>query len=116
MEESILQTIKQLVGVNPDSDDFDLDLIIHINSVFATLNQLGVGPKDGFEITGSDEVWSSFTDNKKLAGIKSYMAMKVKLMFDPPQNGSVIESYKELIREFEFRAHIEGDKEDDQND
>lgn len=115
MEESILKTVKQLIGVPVETTDFDLDLIIHINSVFAVLNQLGIGPSEGFEITGDTEVWSSFTDSKKLAGIKSYMVMKIKLMFDPPQNAATIESYKELVREFEFRSHIEGDKEENQN-
>ena len=109
--ESILYSIKQMIGVPVESTDYDTDLIIHINSVFAIMTQLGIGPKAGFAITGPEQKWTDFiADEIKIAMYKSYMFMKVKLIFDSTTlSGSVIESYKELIREFEWRAHIEGD-------
>jgi hypothetical protein len=108
-QESILNSIKTMLNVPVDSGEFDVDLIIHINSVFAILTQLGVGPDNGFEITGAEEKWSDFVNDKKLSTLKTYVYMKVKLIFDPPTVGSVLDSYKELIREFEWRTHIEGD-------
>lgn len=111
---SILYSIKQMIGVPVESTDYDTDLIIHINSVFSTLTQLGIGPKSGFAITGSDDLWTDFiADDKKIAMYKSYMFMKVKLIFDSTTlSGSVIEAYNKLIGEFEWRAHIEGDSDE----
>lgn len=108
--DSILESIKTMLNVPVDSTEFDVDLVIHINSVFSILTQLGVGPSDGFEITGPEEKWSDYMDDyKKISELISYMYMKVKLIFDPPTIGGVLDSYKELIREFEWRAYIEGD-------
>lgn len=111
---SILYSIKQMIGVPVESTDYDTDLIIHINSVFSTMTQLGIGPKSGFAITGSDDLWTDFiVDDKKIAMYKSYMFMKVKLIFDSTTlSGSVIEAYNKLISEFEWRAHIEGDSDE----
>ena len=107
MEESILKTIKQLIGCPDDFEQFDLDLTIHINSAFATLTQLGVGPKEGYRITGLDNVWSEFEeDAQKSSLIKDYVYIKTRLLFDPPTSGSLMDSLKEQLKEMEWRLYI----------
>ena len=107
MEESILKTIKQLIGCPDDFEQFDLDLIVHINSAFATLTQLGVGPKEGYRITGSDNEWSEFEDDaQKLSLIKDYVYIKTRLLFDPPTSGSLMDSLKEQLKEMEWRLYM----------
>ena len=96
--DSILTSIKKLLGITEEYTHFDTDLIIHINSVFATLTQLGVGPSDGFVIVDKDDVWDQFTnDNILIESVKSYIYLKVRLLFDPPTSSAVIESYKQMI-------------------
>lgn len=105
--ESILNSIKKLLGIAEDYDYFDSDIIMHINSVFATLTQLGVGPKDGFSIDDESEKWEDFLpEERMLHSVKSYMFMKVKLMFDPPLSSAVIECTKEQIKELEWRLQV----------
>ena len=107
MEESILKTIKQLIGCPDDFEQFDLDLIVHINSAFATLTHLGVGPKEGYRITGADNAWSEFEDDaKKLSLIKDYVYIKTRLLFDPPISGSLMDSLKEQLKEMEWRLYM----------
>ena len=103
--DSILTTIKKLLGLTEDYDHFDTDLIIHINSVFSVLWQLGVGPENGFIITGASETWSDYLpeDTYIVEMVKSYMYLKVRLLFDPPTNGTVTESYNKLASELESR-------------
>lgn len=109
--ESILTSIKKLLGITEEYEHFDQDIIIHINSVFMILNQLGVGPKEGFAITGKDETWEEFkVDQVKIEAIKSYVYLKVRLMFDPP-TGGVLDSMKELTKEFEWRLNVQVDTE-----
>ena len=105
--ESILNSIKKLIGIAEDYDHFDSDIIMHINSVFATLTQLGVGPEDGFSINDESEKWEDFLpEERMLHSVKSYMFMKVKLMFDPPLSSAVIECTKEQIKELEWRLQV----------
>ena len=107
MEQSILKTIKQLVGCPDDFEQFDLDLTIHINSAFAALTQLGVGPKEGYRITGPDNIWSEFEeDATKSSLIKDYVYIKTRLLFDPPTSGSLMDSLKEQLKEMEWRLYI----------
>ena len=107
MEESILKTIKQLIGCPDDFEQFDMDLTIHINSAFATLTQLGVGPKEGYRITGVDNVWNEFEDDpQKLSLIKDYVYIKTRLLFDPPTSGSLMDSLKEQLKEMEWRLYM----------
>ena len=107
MQESILKTIKQLTGCPDDFEQFDLDLTIHINSAFATLTQLGVGPTEGYRNTGPDNVWSEFEeDAKKASLIKDYVYIKTRLLFDPPTSGSLMDSLKEQLKEMEWRLYI----------
>lgn len=107
MEQSILKTIKQLVGCPDDFEQFDLDLTIHINSAFATLTHLGVGPKEGYRITGADNVWSEFEeDPTKISLVKDYVYIKTRLLFDPPTSASLMDSLKEQLKEMEWRLYM----------
>jgi len=109
--ESILTSIKKLLGITEDYTHFDADLIIHINSVLSTLSQLGAGPSDGFSITGSDETWKDFIgSDPKIQFIKSYVYLKVKLLFDPPLSSSVAEATNRQISELEWRIFVQADK------
>lgn len=105
--ESILTSIKKLLGISENYTQFDSDLIMHINTVFLNLTQLGVGPEEGFSIQNENDAWSDFIDNNaQLQAVKSYMYLKVKLLFDPPLSSSVIESMNRMIAELEFRLNV----------
>lgn len=105
--ESILTSIKKLLGIAEEYEQFDVDLIMHINSVFLNLTQLGVGPKDGFIIEDETAEWTDFIgDSAQLQAVKSYMYMKVKLLFDPPLSSAVIDSTNRTISEFEWRLRL----------
>lgn len=108
MQESILTSIKKLLGITEEYKHFDADIIMHINSVFMILMQLGIGPADGFSISDDSSVWSDFlSDATWLEGVKSYVYLKVSLLFDPPQSGTLIGSREKLIEEFEYRCRVE---------
>ena len=105
--ESILTSIKKLLGIDAAYNHFDPDLIMHINSVFSILTQMGVGPANGFSIASDGEKWTDFTDElPKFSLVKSYMHLKVKLLFDPPLSSAVIESINKQISEFEWRLNV----------
>lgn len=107
--ESILTSIKKLIGIDESYEVFDTDLIIHINSVFMILAQLGYGP-EGFSIKDEKAVWSDFIkEENKIESVKTYMFMKVKLIFDPPSSSAVIEAYKQFINEFEWRINVQAE-------
>jgi hypothetical protein len=107
-EKSILTSIKKLLGVDEDYTQFDPDIIIHINTVFMTLKQLGVGPTQGFKITDNTAEWEDFiTDRIDLEGLKTYIYLKVRLVFDPPQSSYLIENIKEQIKELEWRLNFQ---------
>ena len=106
--ESILTSIKKLLGIAEEYEHFDQDLIMHINSVFMILTQLGVGPSTGFMITDAAASWDDFLVNgeKNLEAIKTYVYLKVKLAFDPPSSSSNTELYKSLVSELEWRLNV----------
>lgn len=105
--ESILDSIKKMIGPSASYDYFDDELIMHINSVFMILNQLGVGPKQGFFIEDDSAVWTDYlTDPYKLQAVKTYMKQKTMLVFDPPTNSTVLNAMNESIKEFESRLNI----------
>ena len=109
---SILTSIKKMLGIGEDYDAFDTILIMHINSIFMSLNQLGVGPSEGFSIKDKTDVWSDFIPNDhKLESVKSYIYMKVKLLFDPPLSSTVMESMNRMISEFEWRLNVQAETE-----
>ena len=110
MYESILTSIKKLLGIPEDYEHYDADIIMHINSVFMILNQLGVGPSNGFSITDKNAVWSNFiSDNNNLEAVKSYVYMKVRLLFDPPLSSAVMECMNRMIGELEWRLNSEAE-------
>jgi len=107
--DSILTSIKKLLNLAEDYEYFDADIIIHINSVFATLHQLGVGPKDPFKITNKDQKWSDFIqDNDKIESVKTYVYLKVRLLFDPPA-GSAADAFLQQANEYEWRLNAAAD-------
>lgn len=103
--DSILTSIKKLLGIGADYKQFDDDVIMHINSVFFTLKQLGVGPEKGFRIQDDSEVWEDFlSEEESIEAVKSYMYLRVRLLFDPNSlSAAVIQSMKEQIAEYEWR-------------
>lgn len=105
--ESILTSIKKLLGIAEEYEHFDEDIIMHINSVLMILTQLGVGPSEGFRIEDSSATWNDFIpDDVRLDSVKSYMHLKVKLLFDPPLSSAAIESMNRMISEFEWRINV----------
>lgn len=107
METSILTSIKKMLGIAEDYIEFDEDIITHINSVFLNLTQLGVGPEEGFMIEDDTAVWEDFIDDSiQLQAVKTYMYLKVKLLFDPPLSSSVTESFTRMIAELEWRLNV----------
>ena len=108
--ESILTSIKKLLGIAEDYTHFDNDIIMHINSVFLILTQLGVGPPEGFVIQDATALWTDFVaDDKNLELIKSYTYLKVKIMFDPPLSSAVLDSTNQIIKEYEWRIQVASD-------
>lgn len=115
IQTNILGSIKSLLGIANDDTDFDDELLIHINSNIASLVQMGIGPSEGFEVT-SNSSWSDFVGNdKRLNSIKSYIYMKVKLIFDPPVNSSTVEAYKTQVAEFEWRNRVTKEIDDNES-
>ena len=112
LEESILTSIKKLLGLNSEITVFDTDIAFHINTVFANLAQMGVGPKDssgkniGFKISSKTETWSNFTnDDKLIENVKTYVYIKVKMVFDPPTTSALIDAYNAQAKELEWRLY-----------
>ena len=109
--DSILTSIKKLLGITAEYKQFDPDLIIHINSVFLILKQLGIGPEQGFSISGEYETWDQFLPegSTNFEAVKSYMHIKVKLLFDPPTSSAVMEPMNRMASEYEWRLNIEAE-------
>lgn len=107
---SILDSTKKILGLAPEYTAFDLDIITHINSVLASLNQLGVGPEGAFFITGSDETWTDFVGvDPKYNLVKSYLYLRVRLLFDPPATSFAIAAMEKQVQEMEWRLNIFAD-------
>jgi hypothetical protein len=107
MSESILISTKKILGIAADYTFFDTDIITHINSVFSTLNQLGIGPVDGFMIMDETEEWDEFLiDDPRKNSVRSYMYLRVRLLFDPPATSYLISSMKEQVTELEWRLNV----------
>lgn len=110
--DSILTSIKKMLGIAEEYTHFDVDLIMHINSVFMILTQLGIGPSEGFAIEDKSSIWSEFIPDAtdvtavKIESVKSYVYLKVKLLFDPPLSSAVMESMNRMISEFEWRINV----------
>lgn len=113
MSASILDGTKKALGVHADYDVFDPDIIMHINTVFSTLHQLGIGPIEGFFIEDAAPTWTDFLGgtDARLNSVKSYMYLKVRMLFDPPTTSYLINAMKEQAEEIEWRLNVvrEGD-------
>lgn len=110
ISQSILLSIKKLLGIESDHTVFDTEIMIHINSVFGTLNQLGIGPESGFEITDIDDAWPDYVTGFNLNAVKTYIYLKVRLLFDPPSSSFALDAIKSQIQELEWRLNVEAEK------
>ena len=107
---SILDDVKHMLGLLPAETAFDIDVTIHINTVFTTLKQLGVGPPEGFFIEDNTADWSEFIPDERLNGVKSYMFLRVKSIFDPPATGFTQAAMERQILELEWRLRLEAEE------
>jgi hypothetical protein len=106
--DSILDSVKKVLNLSSDYVAFDEDVILHINSVFSTLNQLGIGPEMGFMIQDKNAVWADFLEGDlRLNNVKSYMYLRVRMLFDPPTIGFLVEAMKGQIQELEWRINVQ---------
>jgi hypothetical protein len=106
VEQSILISTKKILGIAEDYTVFDLDIITHINSAFSTLTQLGIGPADGFQIDDASELWTDFDpidDDRLYNSVKSYVFLRVRLLFDPPTTSYLIAAFEKQVQELEWR-------------
>lgn len=107
MQESILGSIKKTLGLTSDYTAFDQEIVLHINSVFSTLHQLGVGPNLGYSIQDETNVWEEFLgDNLPLNAVRTYVYLRVRLLFDPPSNSFLVTAINEQIKELEWRLNV----------
>ena len=106
MADSILDSTKKILGLSDDYTAFDLDIITHINSTFSVLDQLGIGPVGGFMITDSDATWDDYAiPPNQLNLVRTYMFLKVRMLFDPPTTSFLIEATNNQIQEYEWRLN-----------
>ena len=114
MSDSILATIKKMLGLDAAYTAFDTDIIVLINSAFMTLNQIGVGPKEGYSIHDYTGNWTDFVTNRvMLNSVQEYVYMKVKMVFDPPSNSYVMEAMKSRCAEYEVRLNMQAESVED---
>lgn len=106
--DNILASIKKLLGINPEYQEFDQDIIMHINTVFMILNQLNIGPSEGFAIVDGLEEWSDYTTALNENAVRTFVYLKVKLMFDPPTSSALMDSINNMLAELEWRLYLEG--------
>jgi hypothetical protein len=105
--QSILTSTKKILGLTESDENFDQDVITHINAVFSTLNQLGIGPEDGYMIEDKTATWDAFLGtDKRLNSVKTYMYLRVRLLFDPPTTSYLISSLQEQLKEIEWRLNV----------
>ena len=110
--DSILNSIKKMLLISDDYTAFDPDIIIHINTYLQRLRQLGIGSKS-FVLIDATQTWQDFLDDPaKFAQAKTYVYMRVRLVFDPPQNSAVIKSYEENIKELEWLLNVDAEHEE----
>ena len=109
--DSILMSIKKMLNVEHDDDAFDTDIGLLINSEFMTLQQLGIGPKDGFRIHDADATWGDFSDDKTLIeAVKEYVYLRVRMVFDPPASSIVADAFNSKIAELTWRLNVQAEK------
>ena len=107
MTESILTSTKKILGIEEDYTAYDVDILMHINSVFSTINQLGIGPVDGFSIEDADATWDAFLGSDlRLNSVKQYVYLQVRLFFDPPSTSYLVDAFKNQVKELEWRLNV----------
>lgn len=113
MEQSILNSVKKVLGLPEDYTAFDLDVVLHINSVLSTLSELGVGPAEGFAIEDAEPTWSDFLGlDPRFNKVKSYIYLRVRMLFDPPTTGYLIAAMEKQIQEAEWRITVQAETDD----
>lgn len=104
---SILNSVKKVLSIDPSYTVFDADIVLHINAVFATLEQLGIGPEAGFMIEDDSTTWDAFLgDDPMLNHVKLYICLKVRVIFDPPQTAALLEAMNKQIEQLEWRISV----------
>ena len=106
--DSILDTIKKLIGIDSEDDSFDVDILTAINSTIPALSQMGIGPKKGYIVLSRDNTWTDYIPNQtiNLEGVKTYIYLKTKMIFDPPANSTTIEAFNKVMSELEWRMML----------
>ena len=115
MEQNILVSTKKILGIGPDDDSFDLDVMTHINNAFSNLHDIGVGPTDGFVLDSGEEEWGDFLDSTekvKLSKVKTVVFVKTRLAFDPPNSGFLLDALEKQLREAEWRLNVNRESEE----
>jgi len=112
-DNSILMSVKKICNVDPEDQAFDTDIGILINGEFMTLQQLGIGPEEGFSITDAKTSWADFsTDNTLIGSLRPYIGLKVRMIFDPPASSVVADAINAKIHELEWRLNIQAERND----
>uniref|UniRef100_A0AAU7GYC9 Virion structural protein n=1 Tax=Streptomyces phage Scarif TaxID=3158858 RepID=A0AAU7GYC9_9CAUD len=112
MAQSILNSTKKILGLGENDTSFDVDIMLHINSVISVLTQVGIGPAEGFMIEDATATWDAFVgDDPRLNLVKTYVYLRVRLLFDPPGTSFVIDSMEKQISEFEWRLNVQREEE-----
>lgn len=110
--ENILNSIKKLLGIAEDYTQFDADIIMHLNSAFATLQQLGVGPPEGFMIEDDSATWIDYIgESATMSSVKTYLYLKVRMVFDPPTSSFVMDALDRQAKELEWRLNTQAELE-----
>ena len=109
MSTSILDDVKHTLGLLPEDTAHDSDVIMHINTAFSELTQIGAGPVAGYMITGKEDRWDAFFTDARLNSIKSYIFLKVKLIMDPPGTSFGIQAMERQLTEMQFRINVVAD-------
>jgi hypothetical protein len=106
MEQSILISVKKILGIDAGDSAFDLDILTHINSAFSTLHQLGIGPEDGFQVEDDEALWVDFIGaDPRLNQVRTYVCLKTRILFDPPTTSYLIGAINKQIEELEWRIN-----------
>lgn len=111
VEDSILNSVKKLLGIESDYTEFDIDIMMNINAAISTLRQLGVGPNEGFVVTSENDTYDDFLgpDCKETSQVKIYLFYKTRIGFDPPQSSIVMSAMEKMIQEAEWRLNVQVD-------
>lgn len=115
MEQSILKSVKKAVGIGDDDESFDLDILMHINTEFSTLNDMGVGPEEGFIVEDDSAEWGDFLDadeeKVQLSRVKTAVILRTRLLFDPPNTSFVLDAMTKQLQEAEWRLNVKREHE-----